>query len=109
MLNSHCSQFAKASSIASYSAMLLLHLSDSAMNCRHAAYHNSIPEGDFNIATAPAPETPQAPSQYTCHDESTTTLFNSVYQQRGHAQVVATNLKKRRMYNLTLSCGSSFY
>jgi hypothetical protein len=28
---------------------------------------------------------------------------------RCHAQVVATNLKQRRMYNLTMSCGSSFY
>jgi hypothetical protein len=30
-----------------------------------------------------------------------TTLISSVYQNRGHAQVVATNLKQRRMYNLT--------
>jgi hypothetical protein len=26
-------------------------------------------------------------------------------KNRGHAQVVATNLKQRRMYNLTISCG----
>jgi hypothetical protein len=27
------------------------------------------------------------------------------YKNRGHAQVVGTNLKQRRMYNLTMSCG----
>jgi hypothetical protein len=35
-----------------------------------------------------------------------TTLINSAYENRGHAQVVGTNLKQRRMYNLTISCGS---
>jgi hypothetical protein len=34
-----------------------------------------------------------------------TTLINWTYKNRGHAQVVATNLKQRRMYNLTKSCG----
>jgi hypothetical protein len=34
-----------------------------------------------------------------------TTLINLAYKNRGHAQVLATNLKKRRMYNLTMSCG----
>jgi hypothetical protein len=38
-----------------------------------------------------------------------TTLISSVYKNSGNAQVVATNLKQRRMYNLTMSCGSSFY
>jgi hypothetical protein len=33
-----------------------------------------------------------------------TTLINSAYKNRGHAQVVATNFKQRRMYNLTMSC-----
>jgi hypothetical protein len=28
--------------------------------------------------------------------------------KQGHAQVVATNLKQKRMYNLTMSCRSSF-
>jgi hypothetical protein len=28
---------------------------------------------------------------------------------KGHSQVVAINLKQRRMYNLTMSSGSSFY
>jgi hypothetical protein len=32
-----------------------------------------------------------------------TTLINLAYKNRGHAQVVATNLKQRRMYNLTMS------
>jgi hypothetical protein len=44
-----------------------------------------------------------------CVYQGITTLISLVYQNRGHAQVVATNLKQRRMYNLTMSCGSSFY
>jgi hypothetical protein len=31
-----------------------------------------MPEGDIKIAAAPAPETHQAPSQYTCHGVSIT-------------------------------------
>jgi hypothetical protein len=65
----------RPSSTTSYSAMLLMHLSASAMNCSHAAYLNFMPDGDFSIAAAPAPETPQAPSQYTCHGVSTTLLL----------------------------------
>jgi hypothetical protein len=34
-----------------------------------------------------------------------TKVINSAYKNRGHAQVVGTNLKQRRMYNLTMSCG----
>jgi hypothetical protein len=34
-----------------------------------------------------------------------TTLIDLVYKNRGHAHVVATNLKQRRMYNLTMSSG----
>jgi hypothetical protein len=44
-----------------------------------------------------------------CLYQGITTLISSVYQNRGHEQVVATNLKQRRMCNLTMSCGSSFY
>jgi hypothetical protein len=44
-----------------------------------------------------------------CVYQGITTLINLVYQNRGHAQVDATNLKQRRMYNLTMSYGSSFY
>jgi hypothetical protein len=40
-----------------------------------------------------------------CVYQDITTLINSAYKNRGHAQVVATNLKQRRMYNLTMSCG----
>jgi hypothetical protein len=40
-----------------------------------------------------------------CVYQSITTLINLSYKNRGHAQVVATNLKQRRMYNLTVSCG----
>jgi hypothetical protein len=44
-----------------------------------------------------------------CIYQGITTLISLVYQNKGHAQVVATNLKQRRMYNLTMSCGSSLY
>jgi hypothetical protein len=40
-----------------------------------------------------------------CVYQVITTLINSSYKNRGHAQVVATNLKQRMMYNLTMSCG----
>jgi hypothetical protein len=40
-----------------------------------------------------------------CVYQGITTLINLAYKNRGHAQVVATNLKQRRMYNLTMSCG----
>jgi hypothetical protein len=40
-----------------------------------------------------------------CVYQGITTLINSAYKNRGHAQVVTTNLKQRRMYNLTMSCG----
>jgi hypothetical protein len=40
-----------------------------------------------------------------CVYQGITTLINLAYKNRGHAQVVATNLKQRRMYNLTISCG----
>jgi hypothetical protein len=35
-----------------------------------------------------------------------TTLINLTYKNRSHAQVIGTNLKQRRMYNLTMSCES---
>jgi hypothetical protein len=44
-----------------------------------------------------------------CVYQGITTLISLVYQNWGHAQVAASNLKQRRMYNLTMSCGSSFY
>jgi hypothetical protein len=34
-----------------------------------------------------------------------TTLINLAYKNKGLAQVVATNLKQRRMYKLTMSSG----
>jgi uncharacterized protein YbgA (DUF1722 family) len=36
---------------------------------------------------------------------SITILINSAYKNRGHARVVAINLKQMRMYNLPISCG----
>jgi hypothetical protein len=43
-----------------------------------------------------------------CVYQGITTLINSAYKNRGHAQVAATNLKQRMMYNLTMSCGRVF-
>jgi hypothetical protein len=40
-----------------------------------------------------------------CVYQGITTLINWAYKNRGHAQVVGTNLKQRRMYNLTMSSG----
>jgi hypothetical protein len=40
-----------------------------------------------------------------CVYQGITTLINLAYKNRGHAQVVGTNLKQRWMYNLTISCG----
>jgi hypothetical protein len=40
-----------------------------------------------------------------CVYQVISTLINLAYKNRGHAQVVATNLKQRRMYNLTIPCG----
>jgi hypothetical protein len=40
-----------------------------------------------------------------CVYQVITTQINSAYKNRGHAQVVGTNLKQRRMYNLTMSHG----
>jgi hypothetical protein len=44
-----------------------------------------------------------------CVYQGVTTLIHLFYQNRGHAQVIATNLKQRRMYNLTMSRGSCVY
>jgi hypothetical protein len=62
----------RPSSTASYSAILLLHLSVSAMDCSHATYLSLMPEGDINIAAASAPVVHQAMSQCTCHGVSIT-------------------------------------
>jgi hypothetical protein len=42
-----------------------------------------------------------------CVYQGIPTLINLAYKNRGHAQVVATNLKQWRMYNITMSCGRS--
>jgi hypothetical protein len=49
------------------------------------------------------------PCMRFCVYQGITTLINLVYQNRGQAQVIVTNLKQRRMYNLSMSYGSSFY
>jgi hypothetical protein len=43
-----------------------------------------------------------------CVYQGITTLISLIYQNKGHAQVLAANLKQTRMYNLTMSYGSSF-
>jgi hypothetical protein len=48
----------RPSSTASYSTILLPHLSVCTMNYSHAVYLNLMLEGDINIAAAPAPEIP---------------------------------------------------
>jgi hypothetical protein len=40
-----------------------------------------------------------------CVYQGITTLINPAYKNCSHAEVVGTNLKQRRMYNLTMSCG----
>jgi hypothetical protein len=40
-----------------------------------------------------------------CIYQGITTIISSIYKNRGHEQVVATNLKQRSIYNLTMSCG----
>jgi hypothetical protein len=40
-----------------------------------------------------------------CVYQGITTLINLAYKNKGHSQVVATDLKQRRMCNLTMSCG----
>ena len=49
---------------ASYSAMLLVHLSDSKAKLRHAAYLCLTPTGDVIIAMVPTPAWHHAPSQW---------------------------------------------
>jgi hypothetical protein len=49
---------------ASYSAMLLVHLSDYKAKLRHDAYLYLTPAGDVMIAAAPAPAWHHAPSQW---------------------------------------------
>jgi hypothetical protein len=40
-----------------------------------------------------------------CVYKGITTLINLAYINRGHAQVVGTNLMQRKIYNLTMSYG----
>jgi hypothetical protein len=51
----------------SYSAMLLVHLSNSRANLRRATYLCLTPVGDVIIAAAPAPACHHAPSQWMVH------------------------------------------
>jgi hypothetical protein len=50
--------------MASYSAMLLVHLLDSKARLRHAAYLYLTPTVDVIIAAAPAPTWHHVPSQW---------------------------------------------
>jgi hypothetical protein len=51
----------------SYYAMLLVHLSDSRVKLRRAAYLCLTPVGDVIIAVAPTPAWHHAPSQWMVH------------------------------------------
>jgi hypothetical protein len=53
--------------IASYSAILLVHLSDSKAKLRRAAYLCLTPMGDVMTAAVPAPAWHHAPSQWIVH------------------------------------------
>jgi hypothetical protein len=53
--------------IASYSAILLVHLSDSKAKLRRAAYLCLTPVGDMIIAAVPAPALHHALSQWMVH------------------------------------------
>jgi hypothetical protein len=55
--------FQSPSNTASYSAILVLHMFVSFVNCNCVAYLNMISEGDIKIDAAPALALPQAPSQ----------------------------------------------
>jgi hypothetical protein len=55
--------------ITSYSTMLFVHLSVSFVNCKCVAYLSLMPEGDIRTVIAPTLTLPQAPSQYTFHDD----------------------------------------
>jgi hypothetical protein len=67
----------RPSNTASYSAIFLMQLFVSAVNCSHTAYLSLMPEGEISIAAVLALETPQALSQCTCHGVSNT--MPSVY------------------------------
>jgi hypothetical protein len=56
--------------MASYSAILLVHLSVSLVKWSLAVYHSLILEGNTKTTVAPAPVQPQAPSQYTSQGDS---------------------------------------
>jgi hypothetical protein len=49
--------------------MLLVHLSVSFVNCSLVVYLSLILDDEINVATAPAPALPQAPSQHISHDD----------------------------------------
>jgi hypothetical protein len=55
---------------ASYSAMLLVHLSDSKAKLRRAAYLCLTPIGEVMTAAAPAPAWHHAPSQWIVYTSS---------------------------------------
>jgi hypothetical protein len=51
------------SNMASYSTILLMHLSASLLNYNLVVSRNLIPEGEISMAVAPTPAVPQALSQ----------------------------------------------
>jgi hypothetical protein len=83
---------------ASYSAMLLVHLSDSKAKMRRDAYLYLMPAGDVIIAATPAPAWHHAPSQWMVQ-----TFFED---SCGHAGPVQSTMKPSRTCDLIVVLGS---
>jgi hypothetical protein len=84
---------------ASYSAILLVHLSDSKAKLRRVAYLYLTPVGDVMIAAAPAPTWHHAPSQWMVH---TFSGDSSSY----HVGPVQSTMKSARTCDLIVVLGS---
>jgi hypothetical protein len=85
--------------MASYSAMLFMHLSDSKAKLRRAAYLCLMPVGDVIIAAAPTPAWHHAPSQWMVHTFSRGSSCCCV-------DLVQSTMKSARTYNLIVVLGS---
>jgi hypothetical protein len=84
---------------ASYSAMLLVHLSDSKAKLRRAAYMYLTPTGDVIIAAVPAPAWHHAPSQWMVQTFSEDSSY-------GHTGPIQSTMKSTRTYDLIVVMGS---
>jgi hypothetical protein len=85
--------------IASYSATLLVHLSDSKAKLRRAAYLCLTLVGDVMTTAAPAPAWHHAPSQWMVHTFSVGSSCCVIGP-------VQSTMKSARTYDLTVVLGS---